>query len=133
MKKILILTILAGILCGCGGQQTNKGFLSKVADGAWWVLKTTAKGSAINRNNPYSYPYSSGLITQTAPNSYMNLETGNMWVRNGNSIMDMQTGDLSTILNDGSIMNLDTGTIFQKTGSGYMNMDTGQLTFVVPR
>lgn len=127
MKKILIISIV--LLAGCGEQQTKKGLLSTVADGAWWVIKTTAKGSAIAQRNPYS----SGFITQTGPNSYMNLETGNMWVRNGNSIMDMQTGDLSTILMDGSIMNLDTGTIFQKTGSGYMNMDTGQLTFIVPK
>lgn len=127
MKKTILISIV--FIAGCGEQQAKKGLLSTVADGAWWVLKTTAKGSAIARRNPYSTDF----ISQTGPNSYMNLETGNMWVRNGNSLMDMQTGDLSTILNDGSIMHLDTGTIFQKTGGGYMNMDTGQLTFIVPK
>lgn len=127
MKKILLISLV--LVAGCGEQQTKKGFLSTVGDGALWVLKTTARGSAIARKNPYS----SGFITATGPNTYMNLETGNMWVRNGNSLMNMQTGNLSTILMDGSIMNLDTGTILQKTSSGYMNMDTGQLIFVTPQ
>lgn len=51
MKKILIITLV--FIAGCGEQQSQKGLLSTVADGARWVFKTTAKGSAISQNNPY--------------------------------------------------------------------------------
>lgn len=69
MKKIILIAIV--FIAGCGEQQAKKGLLSTVADGAWWVIKTTAKGSAIAQNNPYSS--SNGLQLNTyGPGIHMN-------------------------------------------------------------
>ncbi len=85
---------------------------------------TNLQGSFVNPQT--------GRIWVRTGDTWMDINSGDMLFVTGNSIMDAQTGELSTILNDGSIMNLDTGTIFQKTGNGYMNMDTGELTFILP-
>lgn len=63
MKKIAIIFCLA-FLVGCEAQDTEKDLFSTVADGAWWVIKTTAKGQAIAQNNSYI----SGPVTTSGPN-----------------------------------------------------------------
>lgn len=72
MKKILLISIV--FIAGCGEQQSQKGLLSTVADGAWWVFKTTARGSAIAQKNPYSPNYyTSGLqLNAYGPGIHMN-------------------------------------------------------------
>jgi len=70
MKNILLIAIV--FIAGCGQQQSNKGVFSTVSDGLWWVLKTTAKGNAIARRNPY-ITNSNGLkVNAYGPGIHMN-------------------------------------------------------------
>jgi len=72
MKKILLIALVFIFIAGCEEQQAKKGFLSTIGDGAWWVLKTTAKGSSIAQKNP-SIPNSNGLqLNAYGPNIHMN-------------------------------------------------------------
>lgn len=66
MKLYMILIFV--ILAGCGTQQGRTGILPTIADGAWWVMKTAARGSAIAQNNPYN----SSPITTSGPNIGIN-------------------------------------------------------------
>jgi hypothetical protein len=73
MKKVLLLMLLLAVGCGpekkgslnmeylekleaqaSPAQAKEGGLLSAIAEGAWWVIKTTAKGAAINQSNPYA-------------------------------------------------------------------------------
>ena len=63
MRKFLIILCLI-FLAGCGEQQSQKDLLATMVDGVWWVIKTTAKGSAIAQDNPYI----SGPVTTSGSN-----------------------------------------------------------------
>ena len=65
MKTIITVTICVGLLAisGCATQESQKDLLSTITEGGWWVIKTTAKGSAI-KINAYGYGVHSNRFGQ---------------------------------------------------------------------
>jgi len=67
MKKIHIGVCLI-FLVGCATQEGQKDLFSTITEGGWWVIKTTAKGSAIAQDNSYIY----GPVKTGGPNIGIN-------------------------------------------------------------
>jgi hypothetical protein len=76
--------------------------------------------------------YPKGWWVRTG-NTLMNMQTGDMMSISGNSMMDLQNGELYNISPNGNLMNLNSGDMWFNTGMGsYINAQTGELTLNLP-